>query len=262
MFHTGRCRARPQLTRFPLRGQPFGHTPLGRRRTHRADRALTGWLGSFLINTACGRRPAPSIDGAMLIRTSRRYSHRRRRRCDPAPAGPAARRIRLHLPLAGDAQEARRRLSAQEFALTSCNVNRPWESGLDLARQVLKAHPQTAAVMVGGWTIPSWPTSRWSLAPNGYLLKPFEPNEILINAAKASASPVRKNCRPKRSGYPLNTAPACAIAREPAPCQLRPCVSIANRRRFPRTPSPRRPATTSCPAKPRSRHGSNEASFR
>lgn len=87
--------------------------------------------------------------------------------------------------LAGDAQEARLRLSEREFALILCDVNMPGESGLDLVRQVLKDYPQTAAVMVTGLDDPLLANVALESGAYGYILKPFETNEILINIANA-----------------------------------------------------------------------------
>lgn len=87
--------------------------------------------------------------------------------------------------LAGDAQEARRRLSEREFDLILCDVNMPGESGLDLVRQVLKDFPQTAAVMVTGLDDPQLANVALESGAYGYILKPFETNEILINIANA-----------------------------------------------------------------------------
>lgn len=87
--------------------------------------------------------------------------------------------------LAGNAQEARRRLGEREFALILCDVNMPGESGLDLVRQILKEHPQTAAVMVTGLDDPQLANIALESGAYGYILKPFEANEIFINIANA-----------------------------------------------------------------------------
>lgn len=87
--------------------------------------------------------------------------------------------------LAADAQEARRQLGKQEFALILCDVNMPGESGLDLVRQILKEYPQTAAVMVTGLDDPQLANMALESGAYGYILKPFETNEILINIANA-----------------------------------------------------------------------------
>lgn len=87
--------------------------------------------------------------------------------------------------LAGNAQEARQRLSEREFALILCDVNMPGESGLDLVRQILQEYPQTAAVMVTGLDDPQLANIALESGAYGYILKPFETNEILINIANA-----------------------------------------------------------------------------
>ncbi|MDE3020105.1 MAG: HD domain-containing protein, partial [Nitrospirota bacterium] len=73
----------------------------------------------------------------------------------------------------------------QEFALILCDVNMPGESGLDLVRQILKEYPQTAAVMVTGLDDPQLANMALESGAYGYILKPFETNEILINIANA-----------------------------------------------------------------------------
>ncbi len=87
--------------------------------------------------------------------------------------------------LAGDAYEARKRLGGEEFALILCDVNMPGESGLELVRHVLKEHPRTAAVMVTGLDDHHLANVALELGAYGYIIKPFESNEVLINVANA-----------------------------------------------------------------------------
>lgn len=88
--------------------------------------------------------------------------------------------------LAADAQEARRYLAQKQFALILCDVNLPGESGLDLAKQVLLLEfPFTAAVMVTGVDDPVIADLALKSGAYGYIIKPFEPNEILISVANA-----------------------------------------------------------------------------
>jgi putative two-component system response regulator len=87
--------------------------------------------------------------------------------------------------LASDAKEARLRLGEKEFALILCDVNMPGESGLDLVKHVLTAYPHTAAVMVTGLDNPQLAGAALEIGAYGYILKPFESNEILINVANA-----------------------------------------------------------------------------
>jgi putative two-component system response regulator len=94
---------------------------------------------------------------------------------------------RHHYPckLACDATDARRQLEGQDFALILCDVNMPGESGLDLVRHVLREHPQTAAVMITGLDDPQFANIALDQGAYGYIIKPFESNEVLINVANA-----------------------------------------------------------------------------
>jgi putative two-component system response regulator len=87
--------------------------------------------------------------------------------------------------VASDANEARRRLEGQDFALILCDVNMPGESGLDLIRHVLREHPHTAAVMITGLDDPQLASIALEQGAYGYIIKPFESNEILINVSNA-----------------------------------------------------------------------------
>lgn len=88
--------------------------------------------------------------------------------------------------LAADVQEARQCLAQKQFALMLCDVNMPGESGLDLAKQVLLLEfPYTAAVMVTGVDDPVIADIALKSGAYGYIIKPFEPNEVLISVANA-----------------------------------------------------------------------------
>ncbi len=86
---------------------------------------------------------------------------------------------------AANALEARQKLREREFALILCDVNMPGESGLDLVRDVLANYPQTAAVMVTGLDDPQLANVALESGAYGYIIKPFETNEVLINIANA-----------------------------------------------------------------------------
>lgn len=87
--------------------------------------------------------------------------------------------------LAADAAEARARLQERPFALILCDVNMPGESGLDLVTHVLAEYQDTAAVMVTGLDNPQLATTALELGAYGYIIKPFESNEVLINVVNA-----------------------------------------------------------------------------
>jgi len=61
----------------------------------------------------------------------------------------------------------------------------PGESGLSLVRQILAKHPDTATIMVTGMDDPRIANFALEQGAYGYVIKPFEPNEILINVANA-----------------------------------------------------------------------------
>jgi putative two-component system response regulator len=89
--------------------------------------------------------------------------------------------------LAASAEEARSSLenSAERFELMLCDVNMPGESGLELIRDSLVAHPEVAALMVTGADDPSLAETAIQLGAYGYLTKPFSPNELMINIVNA-----------------------------------------------------------------------------
>ena len=86
---------------------------------------------------------------------------------------------------AASAAEARDLLQQQAFELALCDVNMPGESGLSLVRQILAKHPDTATIMVTGMDDPRIANFALEQGAYGYVIKPFEPNEILINVANA-----------------------------------------------------------------------------
>lgn len=87
--------------------------------------------------------------------------------------------------LACNPQEARLHLDEKDFALILCDVNMPGESGLDLVKHILEHYPHMAAVMVTGLDNPQLASVALEIGAYGYILKPFESNEILINVANA-----------------------------------------------------------------------------
>ncbi|HET8563166.1 MAG TPA: HD domain-containing phosphohydrolase [Candidatus Binatia bacterium] len=86
---------------------------------------------------------------------------------------------------AADSREARSHLQDKEFALMLCDVNMPNESGLDLAKHVLAQYPNTAVVMVTGVDDPHIAHAALEIGAYGYILKPFQSNEVLIDVANA-----------------------------------------------------------------------------
>ena len=87
--------------------------------------------------------------------------------------------------LASDAREARQRSEEQPFALILCDVNMPGESGMDLVRTITKDHPHTATIMVTGLDSSVLANAALEMGAFGYIIKPFESNEVLIDVANA-----------------------------------------------------------------------------
>jgi putative two-component system response regulator len=77
--------------------------------------------------------------------------------------------------------EARDRLAAESFELALCDINMAGESGLALVRQIAAELPDTGVVMVTGVDDPQVADEAMALGAYGYLVKPFLPNEVLIN---------------------------------------------------------------------------------
>jgi putative two-component system response regulator len=87
--------------------------------------------------------------------------------------------------LAADARDARQKLDEQPFALMLCDVNMPGESGMDLVRNILAERPHIAAIMVTGLDSSVLANAALDMGAFGYIIKPFESNEVLIDVANA-----------------------------------------------------------------------------
>ncbi len=101
---------------------------------------------------------------------------------------------------AADAKEARDCLTEGEFDLLLTDINMPGESGLDLARYVKGKHPETAIVIISVLDDPRDARSVLEIDVYGYIVKPFEPNQVLItidNALRRSILEKREALRRK-----------------------------------------------------------------
>ncbi len=87
--------------------------------------------------------------------------------------------------LAAGTEEARGLLRGRGFDLLLCDIQMPDGSGIDLVRHVAGEHPETATVMVTGLDDREIAQVALELGAYGYLIKPFRPNELLINVANA-----------------------------------------------------------------------------
>jgi putative two-component system response regulator len=86
---------------------------------------------------------------------------------------------------AEDAAAGRRVLKETPVALVLSDVNMPGESGIDFTREVLAHFPDTAVVMVTGMDDRRYAEVAIELGAYGYVLKPFKPNELIINVGNA-----------------------------------------------------------------------------
>jgi putative two-component system response regulator len=86
---------------------------------------------------------------------------------------------------AGGAEEAMALLSEGDFALVLTDMDMPGTSGLDLINQIVEAFEDIATVMVTGMDDAKLAGTALKIGAYGYVIKPFEPNEILISVMNA-----------------------------------------------------------------------------
>ena len=86
---------------------------------------------------------------------------------------------------AADAAEARRTAAAERFDLVLADMNMPGESGLSLIGDLLKEDPDLAAIMVTGEDDTKLADAATELGAYGYIIKPFQANEIVIDVSNA-----------------------------------------------------------------------------
>lgn len=87
--------------------------------------------------------------------------------------------------LAADGAEARKCLDKQPFDLALCDVNMPGESGIDLARHIASEYEDTAVIIVTAVDDPKTADAAIEAGTYGYIIKPFNPNELIINIRNA-----------------------------------------------------------------------------
>lgn len=87
--------------------------------------------------------------------------------------------------LAASAAEARECLKQQNFELVLCDILMPGELGLDFIREVLTKHRDTATIMVTAIDDPLVAEAALQMGVYGYITKPIERNEIIINVSNA-----------------------------------------------------------------------------
>jgi len=86
---------------------------------------------------------------------------------------------------AQDAVEAKALMSAEQFDLLLTDMNMPGDSGLDLIGAASEVQPDIATVMVTGMDDREIANAALELGAYGYIIKPFQSNEILISVTNA-----------------------------------------------------------------------------
>lgn len=86
---------------------------------------------------------------------------------------------------AGNMTEAKQRMTEERFALVLTDMDMPGGSGLDLLMSVASDHPDVATVLVTGVDDPRFATTALDIGAYGYIIKPFEPNEIVVSVTSA-----------------------------------------------------------------------------
>ena len=87
--------------------------------------------------------------------------------------------------LAADVSEARECLDSQSFDLVLCDVNMPGESGIDLARHIASEYGDTAVIILTAMDDPKTVDAAIAAGTYGYIIKPFNPSELIINIRNA-----------------------------------------------------------------------------
>ncbi len=86
---------------------------------------------------------------------------------------------------AASAQEALALMGREEFSLLMSDINMPGMSGIELLSRVREEWPFVATVMVTGVDDRDTAVHTMELGAYGYVIKPFEPNELIIAVANA-----------------------------------------------------------------------------
>lgn len=87
--------------------------------------------------------------------------------------------------LASSMREARGRLESQPFDLMLCDLMMPEESGFTLLAYTSASHPELAVLIVSGIDNPEVAEPAANAGADGYIVKPFNSNTILINVVGA-----------------------------------------------------------------------------
>ena len=100
--------------------------------------------------------------------------------------------------MAGSVAEARSLLSARAVDLVLCDIDMPGESGLVLVDWLAAQQPATAILMVTACDDPRVAERALTGGADGYLVKPFDRNEVIINVASTLRTQQRRHDEQRR----------------------------------------------------------------
>ncbi len=83
------------------------------------------------------------------------------------------------------AAEAIQSIASKDFVLVISDINMPGMTGIDLLAAVRKSHPDIAFIMLTGVDDHSTAVRSLELGAYGYIVKPFEANELFISVSNA-----------------------------------------------------------------------------
>lgn len=86
---------------------------------------------------------------------------------------------------AGSVQQAREELEEKAYDLVLCDVIMPGELALNLVRDLGSRDPDTCVIMMTGIDDPDFARSALDLGATGYLIKPFDPQDLVISVFEA-----------------------------------------------------------------------------
>ena len=90
--------------------------------------------------------------------------------------------------VASSATSARARLAEHDFAIVLVDIKMPGENGLELVADLLGTHPTLAVVMMTVVSDARIAETALESGVYGYLVKPFQPGQVLITVANAGSN--------------------------------------------------------------------------
>jgi putative two-component system response regulator len=104
---------------------------------------------------------------------------------------------------AATVKEARGWLEEDTFDLVLSDVTMPGESGIELARYVTSTHPQTAVLIMSAIDDPAVADGAVDIGVHGYLVKPFNLSQLLVDVSNALRKREREQERMRESRLEL-----------------------------------------------------------